>query len=110
MLSTQQIEAFRQRLEAEKAQLLTRLKELEKPRDFGSDVEIEEEQEEAKEFSSQVAIAQVLKDRINEIDAAFNRMELGTFGLGANCHRELTAELLAAAPAASLCAECKKGA
>ncbi len=43
-----------------------------------------------------------------EIDAALKRIDAGTYGLCANCGREIRVERLEAYPWASLCIDCKR--
>ena len=45
---------------------------------------------------------------LTEIDAALKRIEEGTYGICANCGREIPAERLEAYPWASLCIDCKR--
>jgi DnaK suppressor protein len=109
MLSQDKLDAIRTKLEEEKRNLLRQIEEHEKPTDFGSDTEdMSEEEDEAQDFANRRAMSQALKDRVNEIDAALNKMELGTFGLCEKCNQEISAEMLAVVPETKLCANCKK--
>ena len=45
---------------------------------------------------------------ISEIDAALERIENGTYGVCANCGKEIPLERLEANPRASLCIDCKR--
>jgi RNA polymerase-binding protein DksA len=43
-----------------------------------------------------------------EIDAALERIEAGTYGICANCGKEIPAERLEAIPYTTLCIDCKR--
>lgn len=111
MLSAEKLEAYQKKLLAQRESLMGQIKENEKPDDFGADVDdFDEERDEAEEFSNQVAITQALKNRVNEIDGALNRIEVGTYGLCENCNRPISEEMLQAVPETKLCEDCKKNA
>jgi DnaK suppressor protein len=111
MLSAEKIDMYRKRLEEERLKLLAQIKETEKPEDFGGDVDdFDEERDEATDFSNQVAISQSLKNRVNEIDGALNRMEMGTYGLCEQCNRPISEEMLKTVPETKLCENCKRAA
>lgn len=109
MLSTEKIGIFEKAMLAKKEQLAKELAAIEKPEDFGNDIDgLDEEADEAASFSNQVALGQSLKDRINEIDSALNRIETGEYGLCSKCNGMISEELLRVIPESSLCEICKK--
>ena len=110
MLDPKKIEECRKDLEEERRRLLDEVATIEKPEDFGSDTEsdMSEETNEAESKVDNLSASQSLKDRINEIDAALNRVRLGKYGQCENCGKEISSEVLAVAPESALCAECKK--
>lgn len=110
MLSAQKIADFKKRLEEERNKLAAQMEESTKSEDFGSDVDDNEEGDEAEEFANNVAIGQALKDRVNEIDGALNRIEMGTYGLCEKCNRPISEEMLGVVPETKLCADCKQAA
>jgi DnaK suppressor protein len=111
MLSNEKVSEYRTKLEAEKKRLLQEISGHEKPTDFGSDVDdFDEEKDEAEQFANNLAISQSLKDRVNEIDGALNRMEIGSYGLCEKCNREIGERMLQVVPETRLCENCKKGA
>ena len=100
---------YRTRLESEKQKLLEDIRRNEKPEDFGSDVDAgDEEANEAAEFSNQLAINQSLRERVNEIDAALSRMNVGTYGLCERCNRMISPRVLDVAPESQFCEQCKR--
>jgi RNA polymerase-binding protein DksA len=47
-----------------------------------------------------------LQDRLNAIDAALQRIDAGTYGICANCGKEISLDRLKAQPEAELCLDC----
>ncbi len=109
MLSQQEIEQYKHLMEAERARLLQEIEENSTPKDFGSDVDhFDEETSEATEFSNEMAVNEALRDHVDEIDGALNRIQEKTFGICTNCGKEISKEVLAVAPESALCSDCKK--
>ncbi len=108
-MNQEKTEAYRKKLEAEKISLLAELKKTERTEDFGSDVDdFSEEQEEAESKANELAVAQTLKDRVNEIDAALNKIAAGKFGICEKCGGEIETKELDLIPETRLCENCKK--
>lgn len=111
MLSNEKLADFKNRLESERTKLAAQMNESSKPEDFGSDVDdFDEERNEGEAFANNLAIGQSLKDRVNEIDGALNRIAMGTYGLCEKCNRAISEEMLNVVPETKLCAECKQAA
>lgn len=109
MLSKEQVLEYKNQLEKERVRLLAQLKQYEKPQDFGSDIDgLEEEAEEAEEFGNRRAVEQAIRDEINEIDAALNKVQLNTYGICNACGREISERVLNLVPESLLCEHCKK--
>jgi RNA polymerase-binding transcription factor DksA len=109
MLTPDKIEKYRKRLEIERARLWHELQRLEKPENFGHDVDdFSEGQEEAEALSADLAAAQALKDRVNEIDSALNKIRTGNYGVCENCKRPVSEKELEIVPETRLCENCKK--
>jgi DnaK suppressor protein len=110
-LTKESTELYKAELQKEHARLMREIGETSKPEDFGSDVEgeaMEEEAEEGEALANRLALTQALKDRVNEIEGAFNRIEGGTYGVCEQCGGDISKEVLDLAPESSLCADCKK--
>jgi DnaK suppressor protein len=109
MLPEQKVQMYREKLEAERERLMKQISGKGEPRPFGSDIDDgEEEGDEAEEFANQVAANAAIKDRVNEIDAALNRMEMGSYGLCEQCNKIIGDKLLAVVPETRLCEDCKR--
>ncbi len=104
----QKTDDYKKKLEAEKGKLLKELAGMEKPEDFGNDADPDEEANEAESFGNQLATARVLKDRINDIDGAINRIASGTYGTCDGCGKKIDEAVLDVSPESKLCRECKK--
>lgn len=55
-----------------------------------------------------LSLEQNLEDMIAQVDAALLRLENGSYGICANCHREINEARLRAIPYVDLCIECKQ--
>ncbi|MDR3581907.1 MAG: TraR/DksA C4-type zinc finger protein [Candidatus Pacebacteria bacterium] len=94
-------------MEKERLLLLEEIKQSEKPVDFGEDVDgFEEETDEAEEIGNQLAVAQDLKRRLDEIDVALSKIHSGTYGKCEKCGKEIESEVLDMNPEATLCKAC----
>lgn len=108
MLSKQQVALYKERLIRDRAELVTKLTGTRVP-DFGNDVDAsDEETSEAEELGNRLAVDQVTKDHVNEIDAALNKIENGTYGVCDRCGRAIEEKILAIAPESLLCEQCKR--
>ena len=110
MLTKQEIDAYHERLKAERAKLTAQLTEEEKPEDFGSDVEDQdsEEADEAESMANKLSIAQAYRDRLAEIDDALVAIDAGTYGVCTSCGEPIAKKLLDVVPESRLCENCKK--
>lgn len=109
MLTNEKIAAYEARLKEEKAKLLPEIEKYSEPEDFGTDIDhSDEESDESESFANRMAIATALRERVNEIDMALNRIREGKYGICIECGREISETVLNAAPESSLCSECKK--
>ncbi len=108
MLTSDKIQEYQKKMESERARLMDQIGKLEKPEEFGSDVEdFSEEQEEAESFAGDVAAGQALKERVNEIDAALNKIRAGEYGKCEKCGMEISEKELDLVPESQLCEHCK---
>lgn len=69
----------------------------------------EDNAEEVSNYYSKIQIAKTLKNKLNEIKKALERIEDGTFGVCENCpDQKIPIERLKAKPTATTCLNCKK--
>ena len=103
-------EAEKKELERERAKLVAEISKAEIPEDFGGDVDdLDEEKNEAESLGNQLALAQTLKERLNDIDHALAKIASGTYGICEKCGGPIEAEVLKASPESRFCKACKKG-
>ncbi len=109
MLTDEKIKSYERRLEDEKKKLLAQIEEEEKIEDFGDDVDsLDENADEVEEEANRLAIAGTFKDRVNEIDAAINKIRKGEYGMCETCKGEITENLLDVIPESKQCEQCKQ--
>lgn len=107
-MEMKRLEGYKKELEKERVLLLAEIKKNERPVDFGSDVDhFDEETDEAEEISNQLAIAQDLKNRLDEIDAALGKIQSGKYGVCEQCGRDIETAILDIDPESRLCKHCK---
>jgi DnaK suppressor protein len=103
------IDGYKTKLERQRTELMKEFEKDEKPDDFGSDVDsLEEEASESEAMDNKMAAGAGLKERINEIDMALNKIRMGKFGLCEKCGKEIGADVLAVSPESRLCKQCKQ--
>jgi DnaK suppressor protein len=108
MISKEKLEQLKNRLEKERKKLIKELEELQIPEEFGGDAgDIDEEIDEAEEFSTKIAESQTVRQRINEIDYLINKINSGTYGFCDKCKKEFSKEELLKDPEIILCSACK---
>lgn len=110
MLTKEKVQKYKDRLQKEKEKLLAEVKTDASMLDFGDDVDSgDEEADETEEKGNKLAVEQVLKKRVAEIDFALERIKRGTYGVCEMCGGEISENVLDAAPESNLCEKCKKG-
>lgn len=95
----------------DKERLWKEIQDLESPTDFGDDISgdtNDEEVDEDEELENTSSSADVLRDRLADVEDALNKMKTGEYGICENCGREIEIEVLRAAPESGLCREDKQ--
>ena len=64
----------------------------------------------AEQFANELPVAQTLRDRLEEIDAALAAVTDGTYGTCTKCGKGISTTVLDIAPESRLCEQCKRGA
>jgi len=108
LMTQEKIAGYKTKLESEQRLILAEIQKNEKPVDFGSDIDhFEEESDEAEEMGNQLAIAQDLKARLDDIEAALEKIREGTYGICEKCGGKIEEEILDIDPESRLCKNCK---
>ncbi len=80
----------------------------EKPIDFGSDIDHDDEAtDKSEEVGDQLAATRSLKDRLNEIDISLGKIQNGTYGVCERCEKSIEHEILTIDPESRFCKACK---
>src|SRR3989344_2799002 len=107
-MNQQKINEYKNRLEKDRAALLANIKEKDTPEYFGSDQDhFDEEADEAESMGMNLAIGSNLRERVNEIDVALQRIADGKYGFCEKCGQAIEEEILNIAPESKLCKKCK---
>lgn len=108
MLTQEEILNYQQTLEGERVKLMQEMEDSEKDHDFGSDVDSDEKVDEAEEISNQVGMQDVIRDRVNAIDKALNKIASHEYGVCERCKNPIGKDVLDIVPESALCVDCKK--
>ena len=113
MITQQNLEKFKNKLEEEKRGLISEIERLKKIADFGDDIDsLDEEADETEEYGNQLAVAQDLKNRLADIDSALLKINppsgKGEYGICEKCKKGISLELLEVDPESRLCKNCKR--
>lgn len=121
MMDSEKLEHFRQLLLKEKGKVLSTINQMNYNDGIGRIAQREYYQElslldnHPADFASEVYEVEknyALKDNekhiLRQIEDAFKRMEMGTYGICTHCHKPIEEERLEALPYTALCAECAK--
>jgi DnaK suppressor protein len=107
-MTQEKLKQHQAKLEKERRLILDEIKQNEKPVDFGSDVDhLEEEADEAEEMGNQLAIAQGLKTRLDDVEVALGKIRSGKYGICEKCGKEIEEEILDIDPESRLCKDDK---
>ena len=107
MIPKEEIAKLESVLQKDKKAIEEEIKELGSA-DMGSDVDHgEEESDEMEETVTQEAISISLKERLNDINLALDKIGAGAYGVCEECGGEISLDLLKAVPESRLCKGCK---
>jgi len=110
-LNPEQREGFMEKLQKEEQHLLFDLREIEKNKNFGDDVDdFEEKTDETEEMANTLGVKHSLDSQLAEVRSAIERLNAGTYGVCTKCGRDIELAVLEAFPSSALCKECKRGA
>ncbi len=108
-MDSKNLSEYQRKLEERKKALLAEVKSHNTPGSFGNDVDASSEKtDQAEEEGNSQAIAESLREDVNEIDSAIEKIQRGTYGVCEQCGASIETDVLAAAPESALCHSCKK--
>lgn len=102
------LKTLKENLEKEKKAIEEEIKSLGKPRDFGAEAGETEETEETEEFGNRLALQQVLKNKLEDINSTLRKIEQGRYGICEQCGQKISWIVLKLVPTSRLCRKCKK--
>ncbi len=77
--------------------------------DFGDDIDSDEDEaDEVEQKISNLATIDILKNRLDSVNAAIKKIDDGTYGKCEKCGKEISIELLNIDPESKLCQNCKR--
>jgi len=107
-MNQEQLKEYKIKLEKERVLITAEITGDEKPVDFGSDIDHgDEESDKSEEVGNQLAAAQGLKDRLNEINIALGKIQSERYGVCEKCGGPIEHEILAIDPESRFCKACK---
>jgi DnaK suppressor protein len=107
-MNDEQLKEYKMKLEKSRAMLMTEIKQMEAPVEFGSDVDhFDEEADESEELGNQLAVAQDLKNRLAEVDIALGKIQSGGYGICEKDGKNIEKEILDIDPESRFCKEDK---
>ena len=107
-MTKEKIDIYKNKLQHERLLVLKDINDLEKPVSFGSDVDhFEERTDEVEEASNHFGEENDLKKRLDEIDNALQKIELGNYGSCELCSKPIEEEILDIDPESLTCKSCK---
>jgi len=108
-LSENELQNLKEQLEKEAGELEAQLATVSKNPEMGSDTETDfsEEADEAEEFSDNLGLQDTFKSRLQDIEAALDKMARGQYGKCEKCGMEILMEVLKVNPESKLCKMCK---
>jgi DnaK suppressor protein len=107
-MNKDQLGEYKTKLEKERMLTVAEIAREEKPVDFGNDIDHgDEATDKVEDMGNQLATAQDLKNRLNEIDIALEKIRSGTYGVCEKCGNSIEHEILAIDPESRFCKECK---
>lgn len=102
------MEVYKNKLQHERLLIIREVKDLEKPVDFGSDIDHSEEKtDEVEDMSNRLGEENDLKKRLDEIELALQKIETGDYGICESCSKNIEEEVLDIDPESVLCKSCK---
>ncbi|HEY4500053.1 MAG TPA: TraR/DksA family transcriptional regulator [Candidatus Paceibacterota bacterium] len=109
-ISDKDLSLYKEQLEREAGDIEAQLKNEKKTKNFGDDVESDfsEEADEAEETATNLSVQEVLKERLEAIEHALDKITKGTYGVCEECSDIIDARVLKINPESRLCQACKQ--
>jgi len=99
MITNEQLQTLKGRLEKEREELLSSIKKLEHPIDYEDVPGPDDETDEATAFSNQTAAAGSLRERLADVGSALQKIDEGSYGVCEKTQQSIPYEALDINPA-----------
>ena len=107
-MNKEKLDFYKNKLNKEKETIELEIKRNEETPNFGNDVDdFEEKTDEAEAINNQAGVVGDLKNRLDDINVALQKIELGGYGMCEKCDRPIEEEILDVDPESRLCKEHK---
>ena len=103
------LKSAEEKLKKAEKEIEAELKKVGEVTEMGTDVDhFDEETDEAEEYSTNLGVNQVLKERLRAVKKSLDKVGNGTYGKCEHCGEMISDAVLEAAPESELCQEHKK--
>lgn len=102
------LKTIKNKLEKEKKAIELEINSLNTPPQFGDDADDSEKIDEAEAFGANLGLQQVLRNRLENINVALQKMEQKKYGFCEQCGKKMSRIILRILPDSRLCQKCKK--
>lgn len=109
-MTQEDLNKYKEVLEKSKADLEKEMKSVPLVEDMGNDTEgdsFDEEADEAEQMVNNAAVRFTLKERLQAINAALEKIGRGDYGKCKDCDKEINKEVLDVDPESKNCKDCK---
>ena len=119
-MEPQQVQHFKERLEAKKAEIISQLDVIGTRADgdevnfnadfpdYGNTQSIEDNASEVSDYATNLSLEKELEDNLHDVDKALKRIADGTYGQCKHCGQEIEPGRLEIRPESTSCVACKK--
>lgn len=107
-MNPKDLQELKEQLEKTAGELEAQIKSEKKTPEYGSDVDsFDEEADEAEEQGKKYGVQQVLKERLENVEKALDKIIRGGYGKCEKCGKDIPSDVLKVNPESGLCKNCK---
>lgn len=113
MITNDKIQEIEEKLRAEKKDLEGKIAGHTKTTLFGSEGEIDDsspQADEVEEMTNDLSIAQVYRERLEEVENTLNKINSGKYGVCEKCGDNIEEDALMKSPTMGVCLKCRQAA
>jgi RNA polymerase-binding transcription factor DksA len=106
-MTQEKISEYKMKLEGERRIITGEIKKNESLVDFGTNIDVEDDSDQVEEMGNQLAVAEDLKRRLDDVEVALEKIDNGKYGICERCAKPIEEEILDIDPESRLCKNCK---